>query len=72
MARSPIEDFLTDTSFQRAIPETSKAAQSPSRVERLLFCSGKVYYDIVAERKKQGLEEKVCYISDFLLLNVDV
>jgi 2-oxoglutarate dehydrogenase E1 component len=59
MARSPVEEFLPGTSFQRAIIETGKASQNPSAVERLIFCSGKVYYDILAERNKRRLEEKV-------------
>lgn len=47
------------TSFQRMIPEDGPAAQSPERVERLIFCTGKVYYDLVKERSSQGLEKQV-------------
>jgi 2-oxoglutarate dehydrogenase E1 component len=59
LARSPIEDFLPETRFQRVIFENGKAAQNPSGVERLVFCTGKVYFDLVAARKQLGLEEKV-------------
>lgn len=47
------------TSFQRMIPEDGPAARSPGQVQRLIFCTGKVYYDLVKERSSQGLEEQV-------------
>uniref|UniRef100_M3Z999 oxoglutarate dehydrogenase (succinyl-transferring) n=1 Tax=Nomascus leucogenys TaxID=61853 RepID=M3Z999_NOMLE len=47
------------TSFQRVIPEDGAAARAPEQVRRLIFCTGKVYYDLVKERSSQGLEEKV-------------
>lgn len=40
LARSPIEDFLPETRFQRVISEDGVAAQNPDKVERLVFCSG--------------------------------
>lgn len=46
-------------SFQRVIPEDGAAAQTPEQVRRLIFCTGKVYYDLVKERSSQGLEEQV-------------
>ncbi|MDG2123212.1 MAG: 2-oxoglutarate dehydrogenase E1 component, partial [Verrucomicrobiales bacterium] len=30
--------------------------ENPKRVTRLIFCTGKVYYDLVAYRKEQGLK----------------
>lgn len=47
------------TSFQRLIPEDGPAAHSPKQVQRLIFCTGKVYYDLVKERSSQGLEKQV-------------
>lgn len=47
------------TTFQRMIPEDGPAARSPGQVQRLIFCTGKVYYDLVKERSSQGLEEHV-------------
>lgn len=40
LARSPVEEFLPETSFRRVIPEDGKPTSDPSRVERLLFCTG--------------------------------
>ncbi|VDM38709.1 unnamed protein product [Toxocara canis] len=59
MARSPIEDFLPGTKFKRALPESGEAVNSPHNVTRLVFCTGKVYYDLVAARKHLDLERQV-------------
>lgn len=42
MTRSQIEEFLPGTSFRRVIPEEGIASQDPSKVERLIFCTGKI------------------------------
>jgi len=50
---SPIEDF-TQGSFKRVIGETKTEIETAgSKVKRVVFCSGKVYYDLVDEREKQ-------------------
>uniref|UniRef100_A0A914MB68 2-oxoglutarate dehydrogenase, mitochondrial n=1 Tax=Meloidogyne incognita TaxID=6306 RepID=A0A914MB68_MELIC len=59
LARSSIESFLTGTSFQRVGVEEGKASENPANVKRVVFCSGKIYYDILLERKKRGLEADV-------------
>ena len=52
LAVSPLEDF-TDRGFQRVIP--SKA--DPSRVKKILLCSGKVYYDLAEGRKARQRDD---------------
>jgi len=47
-------DELAEGSFQRIIPERKVAAKSAKRV---LMCSGKVYYDLVAARQKMGRDD---------------
>ncbi|MDP4906000.1 MAG: multifunctional oxoglutarate decarboxylase/oxoglutarate dehydrogenase thiamine pyrophosphate-binding subunit/dihydrolipoyllysine-residue succinyltransferase subunit [Candidatus Nanopelagicales bacterium] len=49
-ATSPLSEFL-EGSFRPVIPDTTV---DPAGVERVLLCSGKVYYDLVAERAKRG------------------
>ncbi len=51
VATSSIEDF-TDGGFQ-LVMDDERAAPAPDRVRRVLLCSGKVYYDLVAEREKR-------------------
>jgi 2-oxoglutarate dehydrogenase E1 component len=53
-AASPLSDLATGT-FQVLIPETEKI--SPKKARRVVFCAGKVYYDLVAERAKRGIDD---------------
>ncbi|OQY56943.1 MAG: 2-oxoglutarate dehydrogenase E1 component [Candidatus Parabeggiatoa sp. nov. 2] len=50
---SHIEDF-TDRGFQTVIDEIQDIA--PEKIKRLLFCSGKVYYDLIEARREQGID----------------
>lgn len=45
--------------FYRVIPETGPASQNPDAVKKLVFCSGKVYYDLTKARKERNLNESV-------------
>ncbi|KAF6317621.1 oxoglutarate dehydrogenase L [Rhinolophus ferrumequinum] len=58
-AKSSFDQMVSGTSFQRVIPEDGAAARTPEQVRRLIFCTGKVYYDLVKERSSQGLEGQV-------------
>jgi len=53
-ATSTIGDF-TDARFQQVIDDAAACARA-DRVERVLLCSGKVYYDLMAERKTRWSE----------------
>ncbi|GAB6049806.1 2-oxoglutarate dehydrogenase E1 component [Hydrogenophilus islandicus] len=53
-AASPREAF-TQGGFQTVIGEVE--ALDPNRVKRVLFCSGKVYYELAAYRREKGIEE---------------
>jgi 2-oxoglutarate dehydrogenase E1 component len=53
-AASPLAE-LSSGNFQVIIPETDKLA--PKKVKRVVFCAGKVYYDIAAERAKRGVDD---------------
>ncbi|HVR64746.1 MAG TPA: 2-oxoglutarate dehydrogenase E1 component [Polyangia bacterium] len=50
-ATSPLSAF-TQGRFQHIIPDTTVKAYS--KVRRVLLCTGKVYYDLVAERQEKG------------------
>uniref|UniRef100_W5NDW0 2-oxoglutarate dehydrogenase complex component E1 n=1 Tax=Lepisosteus oculatus TaxID=7918 RepID=W5NDW0_LEPOC len=58
-AKSTFDEMLPGTHFQRLIREEGPAAQSPEGVRRLLFCTGKVYYELTKERKARGLESQI-------------
>lgn len=44
-------DELANGSFQRIIPDSSKA-KSPAAVDRVLLCSGKLYYELEQRREE--------------------
>ncbi|XP_062366666.1 2-oxoglutarate dehydrogenase complex component E1 isoform X6 [Cinclus cinclus] len=58
-ARSSFDDMLPGTHFLRVIPDSGPAAQNPEQVKRVLFCTGKVYYDLTRERKARQMEADV-------------
>ena len=58
-ARSSFDEMQTGKVFRRVITEGGKAAKNPANVKRLIFCSGKVYYDLAKARKDKGLEDKI-------------
>jgi len=54
-AVSSLEDMATGTKFLRIIPERNPTIK-PEEVDKLIFCSGKIYYELVAEREKLQLK----------------
>ena len=58
-ARSKWSEMTEGTSFRRVIPEEGAPASNPAEAKRLIFCSGKVYYDLVKERAKRGFDDSV-------------
>jgi len=57
LCRSNLEEFGPNSHFRRLITERdSEIAENPDQVERLIFCSGKIYYELLEEREKLGLK----------------
>merc|ERR1711988_1240348 len=53
-------DLLTPGSeFQRMILDAGPASEAPAQVSKVLFCTGKVYYDLMKERAEKGLEKEI-------------
>jgi len=53
-ASSPIEEFTENTRFLPLVDDGNKDLVAPEQVKRVILCSGQVYYDLEAERKKIG------------------
>lgn len=53
-AKSSFDDMAEGTSFRRLIPESGAAVDNAEHVRKLLFCSGKVYYDLAKERLQKN------------------
>ncbi|XP_078040417.1 oxoglutarate dehydrogenase Nc73EF isoform X5 [Augochlora pura] len=58
-AKSSFDLMTENTEFLRVIPEEGPAAQNPNSVKRLIFCSGKVFYDLKKARAEKKLDDKV-------------
>ncbi|MEV7961829.1 multifunctional oxoglutarate decarboxylase/oxoglutarate dehydrogenase thiamine pyrophosphate-binding subunit/dihydrolipoyllysine-residue succinyltransferase subunit [Oerskovia paurometabola] len=66
-AASGVEDFTTGT-FQ---PVLGDPTANPASVDRVLLCTGRVYYDLVAERAKRG-DDKTAIVRLEQLYPLDV
>ncbi|GLH08553.1 Probable 2-oxoglutarate dehydrogenase E1 component DHKTD1 homolog, mitochondrial [Gryllus bimaculatus] len=55
-AKSSFDEMTENTQFLRVIPDQGPASQNPSSVKKLLFCTGKVYYDLKKAREERKLE----------------
>ncbi|MBC9179298.1 2-oxoglutarate dehydrogenase E1 component [Pseudoroseomonas ludipueritiae] len=56
LAVSSLADFAPGSTFQTVIPEVDAIA-APDQVKRVVICTGKVYYDLLQERRDKGLNE---------------
>ena len=53
---STLADFGPASSFRRILIETETLADR-EKVRRVILCSGKVYFDLLAERRKRGIDD---------------
>ena len=51
---STLDDMMNGQTFHRVIEEHDRKIAKKS--DRIVICSGKVYYDLLEEREKQGIE----------------
>ncbi|CAG9767616.1 unnamed protein product [Ceutorhynchus assimilis] len=58
-ARSSFDEMTEGTDFKRIIPDEGKASQNPGGVQKLIFCSGKVYYDLLKTNRDLGIDDKI-------------
>jgi len=53
---STLADFGPGSSFRRILTETDQLVDG-AKVRRVVLCSGKVYFDLVAERRKRKIDD---------------
>uniref|UniRef100_A0A6Q2XUY3 2-oxoglutarate dehydrogenase complex component E1 n=1 Tax=Esox lucius TaxID=8010 RepID=A0A6Q2XUY3_ESOLU len=58
-AKSSYDDMLPGTHFQRVIPDSGPVSEKPEEVKRIVFCTGKVYYELTRERRNRGMDYTV-------------
>ncbi len=67
-------DFLEGSCFQEVLPDPKEFANT-ANVSRVIFCTGKVFYDLVAHRQERGLENvaiiRIEQLYPFLRLMVE-
>jgi 2-oxoglutarate dehydrogenase E1 component len=56
LAVSPLADMAEGSSFQLVIPEIDAIAPA-DQVRRVVICTGKVYYDLLTERRAKDLKD---------------
>jgi len=59
--RSNFDEISDGTEFRRLIPD-EQAETDLSTVKKVIFCSGKVYYDILKERSTRNLEKSIALV----------
>jgi 2-oxoglutarate dehydrogenase E1 component len=55
LVQSPLEDMGPGTRFRRVIGEVDPLDNK--KVKRVVLCSGKVYYDLLEQRREWGIED---------------
>jgi 2-oxoglutarate dehydrogenase E1 component len=55
LAVSSLHDMSNGSVFKFVIPETDELV-APDQVKRIVLCTGKVYYDLLAERRERGIK----------------
>ena len=62
-AVSTMKELQTGSSFHRVLWDSAQSGQSETvlkpdaEIKRVVLCSGKVYYDLLAERDERGIED---------------
>ncbi|KAI8428544.1 hypothetical protein MSG28_007312, partial [Choristoneura fumiferana] len=70
--KSSFDEMKEGTNFRRVIPEEGAASENPANVKKLAFCTGRVYYDLIKERRERGLEKDIAIVRNAFLINLAV
>ena len=56
LAVSSLEDFAPGTHFMPVLPEID-TLDADQKIRRVVLCSGKVYYDLLEERREKNMKD---------------
>jgi len=56
LAVSPLAEFDNGSAFRVVLPEVDRI-DAPEKVKRVVLCTGKVYYDLLAERREKKITD---------------
>lgn len=56
LCQSKLEDFTTGSAFHRVIGEVDTLT-ADKNVKRVVLCTGKVYYDLLTQRREKGIDD---------------
>ncbi|XP_065359562.1 2-oxoglutarate dehydrogenase-like, mitochondrial [Calliphora vicina] len=62
MAKSPFSDFTECSEFKRLIEDVGPASKSPDDVKKLVFCTGKVYFELFKARQDKKAEKEIALV----------
>ena len=63
VAASNLDDFAPGSKFQPVLIDPIRCSSPNSdNLKRIIFCSGKIYYDLVAKREERGLQANVALL----------
>lgn len=54
---SPLGDFLTGNGFKEIIDDATISSKNAKNVKRVLLCTGKIYYDLLAKQREDKRED---------------
>ena len=57
--------MVNGTDFKRMITEAGPASQNPEAVKKLIFCTGKVYFDLIKARRDGGENINMYHGAEF-------
>ena len=53
--KSSFDEMTPNSHFLRLIADKGPASENPSGVKKVIFCTGKVYYDLIKARRDAGM-----------------
>lgn len=54
---SKLDDMAKGTHFMRVIPDTTAGLEDARKIKRVVLCSGKLYYDLLAAREEKKIKD---------------